>query len=158
MPAASTYTVERSTVVRAEPARLFAEVADFRRWPAWSPWEDVDPAMTRSYSGADKGAGAVYTWSGNRRAGEGRMEITRTDEPTRVVVDLQFLKPFRSSAITTFTFAPTGEGTRVTWTMAGPRTFGVRVMGLFTSMDKLVGTDFEKGLQRLRAIAEAPAA
>ena len=157
MPASSTYTVERSTVVQAEPARLFAEVEDFRRWPAWSPWEDIDPDMTRSYSGADTGVGAVYTWSGNRKAGEGRMEITRTDEPTRVLVDLQFLKPFKSSSVTTFTFAPSGEGTRVTWTMAGPRTFGVRVMGLFTSMDKLVGTDFEKGLQRLKTLAEAPA-
>jgi hypothetical protein len=158
MPASTTYTVERSTVVDAEPARLFAEVEDFRRWPAWSPWEDIDPDMTRSYSGAEKGLGAVYTWSGNRKAGEGRMEITRTDEPTRVVVDLQFLKPFKSSSVTTFTFAPAGDGTRVTWTMAGPRTLAIRLMGVFTSMDKLVGTDFEKGLQRLKTLAETPAA
>ena len=114
--------------------------------------------MHRTYTGPERGTGAVYEWSGNRKAGEGRMEITRTDEPTRVLVDLQFLKPFKSSSITTFTFAPSGEDTRVTWTMAGPRTLGIRLMSLFTSMDKLVGTDFEKGLQRLKTVAETPPA
>lgn len=158
MTASSIYTVERSTVVDAAPAAVYAEVVDFHRWPAWSPWEDLDPDLTRRYSGATKGVGSVYAWSGNRRAGEGRMEITRTDEPTRVVVDLAFLKPFKSSSVTTFTFAPESTGTRVTWTMAGPRTLAIRMMGLFTSMDKLVGGDFEKGLARLKSVVEAPAA
>jgi hypothetical protein len=145
-------------VVHAAPGRVFAEVEDFHRWPAWSPWEDLDPEVRRTYSGADKGVGAVYSWTGNRKAGEGRMEITRTDEAARVLVDLQFLKPFKSTSVTTFTFAPEGDGTRVTWTMAGPQTLSVKVMGLFTSMDKLVGKDFEKGLQRLRTVVEAPTA
>jgi hypothetical protein len=158
MAASSTYTVERSTVVHAAPGRVFAEVEDFHRWPAWSPWEDLDPEVRRTYSGADKGVGAVYSWTGNRKAGEGRMEITRTDEAARVLVDLQFLKPFKSTSVTTFTFAPEGDGTRVTWTMAGPQTLSVKVMGLFTSMDKLVGKDFEKGLQRLRTVVETPTA
>ena len=92
---------------------------------------------------------------GNRRAGQGRMKIIDTDEPTRVVVALDFLKPFKSSSVTTFTFAPEGDGTRVTWTMAGPRTLGLKVMGLFTSMDKLVGEDFENGLARLKTAADS---
>lgn len=156
MATSNTYTVERSTVVDAGPAAIFAEVVDFHRWPGWSPWEDLDPGMSRHYTGASRGVGAVYSWSGNRKAGEGRMEITRTDEPTRVVVDLEFLKPFKSSSVTTFTFAPEGDGTRVTWTLAGPRTLAVRLMGAFTSMDKLVGGDFEKGLGRLKSVVEAP--
>jgi len=157
MATSNTYTVERSTKVDAGPAAVFAEVVDFHRWPAWSPWEDLDPDLTRHYTGPARGVGAVYSWSGNRKAGEGRMEITRTDEPTRVVVDLEFLKPFKSSSVTTFTFAPEGAATRVTWTMAGPRTLMVRLMGLFTSMDKLVGGDFEKGLGRLKSVVEASA-
>jgi uncharacterized protein YndB with AHSA1/START domain len=151
----STYTVERSTTVHAAPETLFRQVADFRRWPAWSPWEDLDPDIRRSYAGAETGVGSVYEWTGNRKAGRGRMEITRTDEPTRVVVDLRFLKPFKSTSVTTFTFAPEADGTRVTWTMAGPRTLALRVMGLFTSMDTLVGGDFEKGLSRLKTVSEA---
>jgi len=149
-----TYTVQRSTTVQAPLGRLFEQVEDFHRWPAWSPWEGLDPAMQRTYGGAAKGVGATYAWSGNRKAGQGRMEITDADDPTRVVVALDFLKPFKSSSVTTFTFAPEGDGTRVTWTMAGPRTLGLRIMGIFTSMDKLVGPDFEKGLARLRTVAE----
>ena len=149
-----TYTVQRSTTVQAPPGRLFEQVEDFHRWPAWSPWEGLDPAMQRTYGGAAKGVGATYAWSGHRKAGQGRMEITDADDPTRVVVALDFLKPFKSSSVTTFTFAPEGEGTRVTWTMAGPSTLGLKIMGIFTSMDKLVGKDFEKGLARLKTVAE----
>ena len=152
-----TYTVQRSTTVQAPPGRLFEQVEDFHRWPAWSPWEGLDPAMQRTYGGAAKGVGATYAWSGNRKAGQGRMEITRADDPTRVVVALDFLKPFKSSSVTTFTFAPEGDGTLVTWTMAGPRTLAVKVMGIFTSMVKLVGKDFEKGLSRLKTVAEQSA-
>ena len=149
-----TYTVQRSTTVQAPPGRLFEQVEDFHRWPAWSPWEELDPGMQRTYGGPAKGVGSTYAWSGNRKAGQGRMEITDVDDPTRVVVWLDFLKPFKSSSVTTFTFAPEGDGARVTWTMAGPRTLGLKIMGIFTSMDKLVGPDFEKGLSRLKALAE----
>ncbi len=157
MAAGTTYTVERSTLVHVPPQQVFREVEDFHRWPAWSPWEDLDPDLSRSYDGSEKGTGSVYSWSGNRKAGAGRMEMTDVDEPSQVVVDLRFLKPFKSSAVTTFTFAPEGEGTRVTWTMVGPRTAALKVMGLFTSMDTMVGKDFEKGLARLRGVCEASA-
>ena len=155
----STYTVERSATMRAEPARVFEQVVDFKRWPAWSPWEDIDPGMQRTHSGPDSGVGSVYEWSGNRKAGQGRMEITSADRAgprPAIVIDLRFVKPFKSSSTTTFTFQPEGETTRVTWTMSGPRTLATKVMGVFTSMDKLVGKDFEKGLARLRGVAETP--
>jgi hypothetical protein len=156
--ATTTYTVERSTRVAAPPEALFREVEDFHRWPGWSPWEDLDPALDRRYSGADHGVGAVYEWSGNRKAGQGRMECTGAETPSRVVVDLHFLKPFKSSSTSTFSFVPDGDGTLATWTLVGPVTAGLRVMGLFTSMDKLLGGDFEKGLARLKAVAETGAA
>jgi hypothetical protein len=149
-----TYTVERSTTVQAEPARVYEQVEDFHRWPKWSPWEELDPGMERTYSGPEKGLGSVYAWSGNRKAGEGRMEIVRADEPSEVQVDLKFIKPFKSSNVTSFHFAPERDGTRVTWTMTGPRSFAVKVMGLFKSMDKMVGPDFEKGLAQLKQVSE----
>ena len=154
----NTYTVVRSAVIDAPPRRVFPEVANFHRWQTWSPWEDVDPEMKRSYSGAGAGTGAVYEWSGNRKAGAGRMQITRADEPSLVHVDLRFTKPFKSENDMRMTFepeGPTGSQTRVTWTLEGPVTLMTRVMGVFTSMDKLVGPDFEKGLQRLKAVAES---
>lgn len=153
--APSTYTVERTTVVHAPAPEIYPHIADFHRWIDWSPWEGMDPNLKRDYSGAGSGTGAVYTWSGNRKAGQGRMEITGTDEPGRVTIALRFEKPFRSSSETTFLLAPDGAQTRVTWRMEGPSTAMTKVMGLFTSMDKMIGPDFEKGLDRLRGVVES---
>ncbi len=149
-----TYTVERSTSIQAAPASIYARIADFQRWRDWSPWDDLDPHLQRTYSGPEAGPGATYTWVGNRQVGEGRMEITEAVEPSQVKIALDFLKPFKSSSTTTFDLVPEGEGTRVTWTMIGAKTLMIRVMGLFRSMDKMIGPDFEKGLERLKAVAE----
>jgi len=155
---ADTYVVERSAVIDAAAESIYAMIVDFHAWPSWSPWEDIDPDMSRTYSGADSGSGAAYEWSGNKKAGAGRMEIVDTTPPDRVVIDLRFDKPFKSRNNLTFALVPVAGGeagpTRVTWTMVGPRTLMTRVMGIFTSMDKLVGKDFEKGLERLRTVTE----
>ncbi|MDH3306083.1 MAG: SRPBCC family protein [Acidimicrobiia bacterium] len=154
---ADTYTVQRSVSIDAPAASIYPHLIDFHRWTAWSPWEDLDPNLQRTYSGPDAGPGAIYTWSGNRKAGEGRMEVTEAAEPAKVVVAVDFLKPFKSSSITTIEMNENGEATEVTWTMSGPKTLMTRVMGIFTSMDKMIGPDFEKGLTRLKAVAEAGA-
>jgi uncharacterized protein YndB with AHSA1/START domain len=151
---AQTYTVERSTVIQAPPERVYAQLADFHNWAQWSPWEDLDPGMQRTYSGATAGAGAVYAWSGNRRAGQGRMQITDTREPARVDIDLAFEKPFKARNDTSFTLEPQGDRTRVIWSMTGQRTLVIKLMTLVVSMDKFLGADFEKGLARLKAVAE----
>jgi hypothetical protein len=154
-----TYTVERSLTIDASPVSIYEQVASFHNWTRWSPWEGVDPDLKRTYSGADSGSGAVYLWSGNRKAGQGRMEITDTTVPSRVQIDLAFEKPFRSRSETVFTIQPQGpSGSRVTWSMTGKKTFMTRVMGIFTSMEKLLGPDFEKGLADLKATTERSSA
>lgn len=153
-----TFTVERSAHVDAPPARVYGQVADFHSWRSWSPWEDLDPDMRRSHSGAGSGTGAVYAWSGNRKAGQGRMEITEATEPSRVEIDLVFEKPWKAHNTTVFAIVPDGTGSRVTWTLTGPKTFMTKVMGLFKSMDAMVGPDFERGLARLKSTAETPTA
>ena len=153
--AEDTYTVERSTRIDAPPARVYAQIANFRQWPKWSPWEDVDPNLQRTYSGAESGLGAVYAWSGNRKAGQGRMEITEADEPSLVRIDLVFEKPWKARNDTSFVIRPEGLGSHVTWSMTGQRTLITKAMGVFKSMDKFLGPDFEKGLARLKATAES---
>jgi uncharacterized protein YndB with AHSA1/START domain len=143
------YAVTREADIEAPRQAVYDLIVDFHRWRAWSPWEDLDPAMYRSFSGAESGVGSVYEWHGNRRAGTGRMEITGVDAPSRVVIALQFIKPFKSSNTTTFELADSAGTTHVTWRMVGPKTFMTRFMGVFMSMDKMVGPDFEKGLARL---------
>jgi uncharacterized protein YndB with AHSA1/START domain len=143
------FEVKRETTIAAPRQKVYDLIADFHRWTAWSPWEELDPDLQRTYSGADAGVGSVYEWSGNRKAGTGRMEISAAEPPSRVQIALQFLKPFKSSNTTTFELTEEGGGTHVVWRMVGPKTFLTRVMGLFSSMDKMVGGDFEKGLAKL---------
>jgi uncharacterized protein YndB with AHSA1/START domain len=154
--AEDTYTVERSTTIDVPPQRVYDQIVDFHRWRAWSPWEEVDPELKRTYSGAESGTGAVYSWSGNRKAGQGKMEITQATTPSSVLIDLVFEKPWKAHNTTSFVIQPTGAGSRVTWSMTGKKTLMTKVMGVFTSMDKLLGRDFESGLARLKTAAEKP--
>ena len=150
-----TFEVRRSASIKAPPERIFAILNDFQRWGAWSPYEQKDPAMQRSFSGAATGKGAVYAWDGNKDVGQGRMEITDAAAPTKLTLKLDFMKPFESNCIVDFTLEPKGGETVVTWNMRGPSPYIVKVMHTIFDMDKMVGKDFETGLANLRAISEA---
>jgi uncharacterized protein YndB with AHSA1/START domain len=143
------YVVERRAVVPAPPPRVQELLVDFHRWTEWSPWENNDPRMARTYSGTDRGVGAVYEWIGDRKAGAGRMEITAVEPDRGVTIDLSFIKPFKARSTVRFTLAPVEGGTDVTWTMTGRKTYTTRFVGVFMSMDKIIGPDFERGLQKL---------
>ena len=151
----ATFVVERQTTIAASPDAIFGHLDDFHHWTGWSPWEAIDPTMWRGYEGAPSGVGAVYEWKGTRKAGEGRMEIADSQAPSKLVINLEFRKPFSSKSTTTFTLKPSGDATVVTWSMTGPKSFMTRVMGIFMSMDKMVGPDFEKGLAQLKVIVES---
>lgn len=149
-----TFSVSRSLAIKAPPEKILGLVGDFRQWQSWSPWERLDPNMQRVHSGAPSGKGALYAWTGNDDVGAGKMEITELTPPSKVVIKLDFIKPFESSNITEFTLAPKGGQTEVTWTMSGPMPFISKIMSVFISMDRLIGKDFEKGLANLKAVAE----
>jgi uncharacterized protein YndB with AHSA1/START domain len=149
-----TFSVQRSTSIKAPPEKIFAVVNDFHRWPDWSPWEKLDPGMKRTQSGAPSGKGAIYEWDGNSKAGAGRMEIIESAPAAKVGIQLDFIKPFEGHDIAEFTLVPQGDATQVTWTMHGPTPFVSKVMQVFVSMDSMIGKDFEEGLANLKALAE----
>jgi len=148
------FRIERSAVIKASPEKIFAYIDDFHRWPAWSPWEKIDPALKRSYSGPQSGKGAVYGWEGNSKVGSGRMEITESAAPSKVVIKLDFLKPFEAHNTAEFTLSPGVQGTSVTWAMFGPSPFVSKLMGIFFNMERMVGAQFGQGLANLKAITE----
>jgi hypothetical protein len=153
------YHIERSATISAAPAAVFAHVNDFHAWEAWSPWEKIDPAMKRSFEGPPNGKDATYAWVGNDKVGEGKMTIIESQPDARVGIRLEFIKPFAETCQADFALAPEGEGTKVTWGMDGNHNYVSKVMCVFMDMDKMIGTDFEKGLGQLKSLAEsAPAA
>ena len=154
---ATPYTIIRSTTVDASPDAVRAQITDFRRWVDWSPWEGLDPALTRTYSGPASGVGSSYAWEGNKKAGAGTMRIVR-DEPGVVEVALEFSRPFSAKNTVDFVLtSPAGDRTRVDWVMHGELTPLMRAFSFFKSMDSMMGPDFERGLAQLKRVTEASA-
>jgi hypothetical protein len=152
-----TFRVQRATSIKAPPEKIFPLVNDIHNYGSWSPYEKLDPAMKRTYSGAADGKGAVYEWESNGRAGKGRMEITESIPPSKVTIKLDFIKPFEAHNIVDFTLEGKGDFTNVTWAMHGPNPYIAKVIHIFFSMDSMVGKDFETGLANLKTIAEKSA-
>ncbi len=149
-----TLRISRSTVIRASPETIFAFLNDFHYWVKWAPQDREDPTMTRSYSGAANGVGAISTWEGSGSSGKGQMAITESLATSNISVAVDFVKPFKAHNLNRFTLEPAGSSTKVTWTMEGTNVFITKVMSVFVKMDKLMGKHFETGLDNLRKIAE----
>ncbi len=151
------FRITRSTTIAAPADVVFAQVNDFHKWDAWSPWAKLDPAMKQTYEGTPAGVGAIYSWVGNQDVGEGRMTITQSRPGELVGIKLEFLKPFAQVNNTEFALKPDGNQTVVTWSMNGTNNFMAKGFGLFMNLDKMVGGDFEKGLAQMKLAAEAAA-
>jgi hypothetical protein len=149
------FEVVRRETIAARPERVHGLIDDFHAWRQWSPWEDVDPALQREYSGPESGVGARYAWEGNRKAGKGNMEIVGST-PEQIDVRLSFEKPWKATNSVVFTLAPAGDqATEVTWRMTGTNTGFAALFSKVFSMDRMLGKDFEKGLARMKAAAES---
>jgi opacity protein-like surface antigen len=151
------YQIERSTTINAPQAVVFAQVNDFHKWEAWSPWMKIDPAMKSTYSGSASGNGAMYSWAGNSDVGEGRMTITESRPSDLIKIKLDFLKPFAATNATEFNFTSQGDQTVVKWNMSGEKNFLMKAFTLIMDMDKMIGNDFEKGLSQLKTVSESAA-
>jgi uncharacterized protein YndB with AHSA1/START domain len=147
-----TFRVQRVATIKAPAESIFSLISDFHRWGGWSPWETRDPAMKRTFSGAERGKGAVYAWEGNKNVGSGRMEILDTSAPSKIVIKLDFFKPFEGHNTAEFTMLPQGDSTHVTWVMHGPASLMSKVMQVFVNLDKMIGKDFEAGLSNLKKL------
>jgi uncharacterized protein YndB with AHSA1/START domain len=150
------FSVERTAVVKAPAGKIFPLISNFHQWASWSPWENRDPAMKRNYSGAETGKGAVYAWQGNKNVGSGRMEILEAASPSKIVIKLDFFRPFEGHNTAEFTLLPERDpaATNVIWVMRGPAPFMTKVMQLFMNLDRMIGKDFEAGLANLKRITE----
>ena len=150
----NTLRVQRATSIKAPAEVIFPLINDFHQWRSWSPYENKDPAMKRTYSGAERGKGAVYAWDGDKNVGSGRMEILEASAPQKIVIKLDFFTPFEAHNTAEFTMLPQGDGTHVTWLMHGPARFLTRLIQVFMNLDNMIGKDFEVGLANLKTITE----
>ena len=150
-----TFQVQRTVSIAAPPETIFPLINDFRSWGAWSPYEKKDPAMKRTYSGAERGPGSVYGWEGNGQVGKGRIEIAGSTPPSTVVIKMDMIKPIAAHNVIEFRLQPNGRSTSVTWAMQGRTPYISKLMSVFFDMDRMIGNDFEAGLANLKSVAES---
>jgi uncharacterized protein YndB with AHSA1/START domain len=148
------FRVERTINIAAPAGKIFPLLEDLRQQRQWSPWEQKDPAMKRTYSGAEKGVGAIYEWDGNREIGAGRQEITSVTPHSKIDVTMDFFRPMQAKNYIEYTLRSTSSGTQVTWAIHGPMLFMSKIMSVFMSFEKMIGGEFEKGLVQLKALTE----
>jgi hypothetical protein len=151
----STFSVSRSATISATPAAVFAQVNDFHKWDAWSPWAKMDPNAKSTFEGSPSGKGAKFHWDGNKNVGAGNMTITESMPNDHIRIRLEFVRPFAGVNDTLFTFKPIGDKTNVTWTMSGRYNFIMKGMSLFMDCEKMVGPQFEKGLASMEEAAKS---
>lgn len=150
------FRVVRSASIAVPAADVFALINDFHKWDGWSPWAKIDPNMKSTFSGPPSGAGSVYAWVGNSQAGEGRMTILESKPVEKLVIKLDFIKPFEDTSNVEFLLRDDGGKVNVDWVMTGKNNFISKAFCLVMGpMDKMIGPDFEKGLAQLKSLAEA---
>lgn len=153
---ADTFRIARSAVVNAQPEAIYPEINDLHNWELWSPWAKLDPNQTIAFEGSPLGAGAIMSWSGNKKVGAGRMKIIESTQNERVRIKIAFQKPMQAVNDVQFDLKPVGENqTEITWVMSGKHEFMGKAMSVFMNMDKMVGGQFEQGLANLKAVVEA---
>jgi len=148
------YKVVRSTAIAAPASTVFVHINDLRKFQNWSPWAKVDPNCKYSYEGPATGTGSAFSWQGDSKVGAGKMTITESRPHELVRARLDFYKPFAGVGEAEYTLKPDGDKTIFTWTMTGRKIFITKAIGMFISMDKMLGSQFETGLANLKSLAE----
>ena len=150
-----TFQVERRLVIKAQPDKLWPLVSDLKGFHQWNPFGAKDPNAKVTFSANTAGLGARYAWE-SAVIGVGSMEVTQVQDQRSTQFKLDFLKPFEAHNQAEFALSPAAGGTEVRWTMKGPADLVSKVMDVVFNMDRMVGTDFEAGLVKLKALAEQP--
>ena len=147
------YLVQRSVVIQTDAAKIFPMIANLKNWESWSAWtKAMDPTKTDTFEGPDADVGATMKWNG-QKVGEGSLQLMKVTPLELIEYALAMNHgQFKSSG--TFRFEKVAEGTKLTWADAGAlgnnplhRWFGLL-------MDKMMGGDFQKGLDNLKTAAE----
>jgi len=151
----SKFKVSRSVQITAAPEKIYALVASPRHWKQWSVWNQRDPAMAIEYSGPESGTGAVWAWK-SKSEGDGKMSFTAAEPPRRVAYELYF-PDFGTTSTGELRVEPGAAGSStVTWVMDGDMGKNPLFRWLALFGDRMVGGDFEAGLQNLKTVAEKP--
>lgn len=150
----SKFSYERSGVIKASPDKIFPYISQFKLGALWSPFEQADPNMKKTYKGMDGQVGAIFEFEGNSDVGSGNLELLKVNPNESVEMKLNMVKPFAAENLIFYTLTPEGEGTRFTWRMSGDGGFLGKLMSVLIDCDAMMEEQFDKGIKNLTAVVE----
>jgi hypothetical protein len=150
----TTIHVERSASITAPKSLVYDNVSRFENINKWTPWADYDSNMKMTITGTDGTVGATSSWVGNDKVGQGSQTIQQLVPDDRVDMDIHFIKPYDSHAQAYYQLSDSNGATKVIWAINSSMPRPWNAMGLFMNMDKMIGQDFERGLDKLKKLSE----
>lgn len=143
--------IERTVVIDAPIDLVREQVSTFAAIHEWSPWVEKDPNAKFEYEGEDGTPGAIYKWEGNENVGKGKQKLVSVT-PNRVETELIFYMPFgEAKSMANIELEETEDGTLVKWTYDDHADYPMNAMNLTFDMDEMLGPDYQKGLDNLKA-------
>lgn len=151
------YFIKRELVINARSEVIFPYIVSMKKADEWMPWKESDPKVQNVYSGPDVGVGATSSWESSGSMGTGKAEVVEVIPNQKVKTKITYTKPMVFTQDSEFILTPNGDTTTMAWTVSGQSPFIARLMCTlsFRNMDDFVGGEFEKGLNKLKAMVES---
>lgn len=148
------HSVSREIVIAAPSDIIHAQVNDLKKWDTWSPWEESDATITKTFGSVTEGTGANYTWK-SKHSGNGKLTITKsTPDTIWTKVDFEGM----GSSNSAYAFAKEDNNTKVTWSFSYDTPFPWNALSWIMGYDKSMTKEFDKGLASLKKVSEQLAA
>lgn len=145
--------VSREVVINASAEEIFPYINNSQKSYEWMPWAEADPAMEINFTGPAEGVGSSSNWNG-KEMGIGKSVVVESVENQLVKTELAYTEPFAMSQLAQLSLTPESNGTKVTWSVSGQNNFIFRLMSIFIDCDEMIGGEFDKGLNKLKSLAE----
>ena len=148
--------VSRSIEIDRPAKMVFKTINSMRTFNDWSPWADIDPETVYEFTGPEKGVGSKMTWkSEQEQVGNGTQEIIESQPNKMIKTELYFDGQGDEPSFARLILNESNGKTQVDWVFNTD--FGDDVIGRYigTMMDKMLGPQYESGLQNLKKLVEA---
>jgi hypothetical protein len=148
-----TYHVQREIIINAPLQKVFDYVRNLKNQDNFNKWVMVDPSMKKDFQGTDGTAGFIYSWNGNKKAGEGKQEIKTIVGGKNIETEIRFVRPFTAIAYVKMTTEPLSDNqTKVTWSNTSAMKYPLNIM--VSMIEKMLAKDMNESLNNLKTILE----
>jgi uncharacterized protein YndB with AHSA1/START domain len=146
--------VNREIIINAPLQKVFDFLKLLKNQDQFNKWATAGKQNRKEeFKGTDGTVGFIYSWSGDKSAGQGEKEIKNIIEGKRIETEIRFVKPMRVSANVIFeTESLPGNQTKLNMINTGKLPYPMNIM--IPMAEKNFPKDMEESLATLKNILE----